>query len=69
MLTRLLTKNLKRIPLLYINFNMQKFRKNGAKGSCDCVIHPILAKDEYIIKTMNGLCGYVRENYDMEELL
>lgn len=69
MLTRLLTKNLKRIPLLYINFNMQKFRKNGAKGSCDCVIHPVLAKDEYITKTMNELCDYVREKYEMEELV
>ena len=41
LLTRLLTKNLQRVPLLRIDFNMKKFKENGAKGSCMCVIHPV----------------------------
>lgn len=67
--TRLLTENLQRLPLLRIDFNMKKFRENGAKGSCNCVLHPVLAKDKHIIETMNELCDYVRENYDMERLI
>lgn len=42
LITRLLTKNLQRVPLLRIDFNMKKYRENGAKGSCMCVIHPVL---------------------------
>lgn len=68
-ITRLLTKNLQRVPLLRIDFNMKKFKENGAKGSCMCVIHPVLKDDEHIIKTMNGLCDYIREKYDMEKLI
>lgn len=67
--TRLLTKNLQKVPLLWINFNMKKFKENGAKGSCDCVIHPVLKDDEHIIETMQGLCDYIRENYNMEDVV
>ena len=69
LITRLLTKNLQRVPLLRIDFNMKKFKKNGAKGSCMCVIHPVLKDDNYIIETMNGLCDYIREKYDMEKVI
>lgn len=69
LLTRLLTKNLQRVPLLRIDFNMKKFKENGAKGSCMCVIHPVLKDDEHIIETMNGLCDYIREKYDMWKLI
>lgn len=68
-LTRLLTKNFRKIPLLYINFNLNKYRKYGAKGSCDCMLHPVFAHDEHIVEEMNKLCDYVRDNYDMEELI
>lgn len=68
-LTRILTNNLQKIPLLYINFNLRKYRRNGVKGSCDCVAHPVLARDEYIKETMNNLCDYIRENYDMDGLI
>ena len=57
LITRLLTKNLQRVPLLRIDFNMKKFRENGAKGSCMCVIHPVLKDDDHIIETMNRLCA------------
>ena len=45
LLIRILTKNLQRVPLLRIDFNMKLFKENGAKGSCMCVIHP-LKQDE-----------------------
>lgn len=69
LITRFLTKNLQRVPLLRIDFNMKKYRENGAKGSCMCVIHPVLKDNEHIIETMNGLCDYIREKYDMEKLI
>lgn len=68
-ITRSLTKNLQRIPLLRIDFNLKKYKENGSKGSCNCVTHPCLKDDEHIISTMNGLCDYIREKYDMEKLL
>ncbi len=69
LLTRLLTKNLQRVPLICIDFNMKKFKENGAKGSCMCVIHPVLKDDTHIIETMNELCDYIRENYDMKDVI
>lgn len=67
--TRLLTHNLQRVPLLTIFFNMKKYKKYGAKGSCLCVIHPVLKNDEHIVQTMNGLCDYIRENYNMDTVV
>ena len=69
LLTRLLTKNLQRVPLLRIDFNMKLFKENGAKGSCMCVIHPVLKDDANIKTTLNDLCGYIRENYNMENVI
>lgn len=34
-----------------------------------CNIHPCLKDDERIKTTMQGLCDYIRENYDMEEII
>ena len=68
-ITRLLTKNLQIIPLLWIDFNMKKFKKDGAKNSCMCSIHPVLKDDEHIIETLYGLCDYIRENYNMEDII
>jgi hypothetical protein len=48
---------------------MKKFREKGAKGSCICVIHPVLKDDNRIIETMNGLCDYIRKKYDMEDII
>ena len=64
LLTRLLTKNLQKVPLLWINFNMKR-----AKGSCMCNIHPMLADDEHIKSTLNDLCDYIRENYNMKDVI
>ena len=67
-LTRLLTRNLQRVPLLRIDFNMKLFKKNGKKNSCMCVIHPVLKDDTHIKETLNELCDYIRDNYDMDEV-
>ena len=68
MLKRLFTKNLKEIPLLWINLNLQHFRKLGKKNSCMLKIHPNLRDDKYIIDTLNGLVDYIREEYTMEDM-
>lgn len=68
-LTRLFTKNLTKIPLLWITFNWKLFKENGAKGSCMCNIHPCLKDDEHIKTTIQELCDYIRENYDMEKII
>ena len=49
--------------------NIQLFKENGAKGSCMCNIHPCLKDDEHIKTTMQELCYYIRENYDMEDII
>ena len=66
---RLFTKNFQKVPLLWINFNMKKFKENGVKGSCMCNIHPMLADDEHIKSTLNDLCDYIRENYNMKDVI
>lgn len=48
---------------------MKKFKESGAKGSCMCNIHPILADDEHIKSTLNDLCDYIRENYNMKDVI
>ena len=68
-LTRLLTKNLQRVPLLRIDFNVKLFKKNGKKNSCMCAIHPVLKEGAYIKETLNELCDYIRDNYDMNEVI
>ena len=68
-LTRLFTKNLTKVPLLWITFNWKLFKKNGAKCSCMCNIHPCLNDDEHIKTTIQELCDYIRENYDMEKVI
>ena len=69
LLTRLLTKNLQRVPLLRIDFNMKLFKENGAKCPCMCVIHLVLKDDDHIKATLNELCDYIRDNYDMEKVV
>jgi len=67
-ISKKLTKNYSNIPLLYINFNLNKYQQNGVKNSCIIKIHPELKDDKHIIKTLNDLIDYVRDNYDMENL-
>lgn len=56
-------------PLLFVTFNLKKYKEYGEKGSCDFSIHPSLSGDELIVIKSNGLVDHIRENYDMEELV
>lgn len=68
LLERLLTKNLNEIPLLLVDLNYNKYKSDGAEGSCNAQIHPNLANDKYIHDTLNELITYIRNNYDMSKM-
>lgn len=65
----LLTDGKRRIPLIYINFNYQKYKNDGAEGSCICSVHPDLANDEQLTSMLNDVVDYIRGNYDMNKLV
>lgn len=67
-LTKKLTNNYNEVPLFQATFNLNKFKESGAKGSCDLKLHPVL-RDEYITKQLETLVDYIRDNYDMNELV
>jgi hypothetical protein len=69
MLRRLLTRNLTQVPLLWVTFNYQLFKKNGKKNSCMLNIHPTLKDDVILKKKLYEIVDYIRDNYDMKELL
>lgn len=54
--------------LFYVTFNLQKYKENGEKGSCDLKLHPLFKGDEFIIHRLNELVDHVRNHYDMESL-
>lgn len=60
------TKNLKKIPLFTMYFDLRKYRKSGKKGSCDWMVNEKLANDSFLREEMKKCADYVRENYDME---
>ena len=68
-LVDLLTKGKRCVPLIYINFNYQKYMQEGVSESCICSVHPDLAHDEKLITMMNEMVDYVRDNYDMNKLV
>lgn len=68
MIRRFLTKDYKKVPLLFINFNYKLFKKSGKAGSCMLHIHPLLKNDEIVIQKMNELVDYIRANYDMNKM-
>lgn len=68
LLQRLLTKNLNEIPLLWVDFNYNKYKSNGKKGSCNAQIHPNLANDKRIHDTLNDLIDYIRDTYNLDDL-
>ena len=68
-ITKLLTKKFTEIPLFIVNFNLEKYRQDGKKNSCMAIIHPVLKDDEHIEATLKELIDYIRDNYEMEELI
>lgn len=65
----LLTNKKRKVPLIFINFNYQKYVHDGAKGSCICSVHPELAEDEAVKVMLNNMVDYIRDHYDMEKLV
>jgi hypothetical protein len=62
-----LTNNYNNVPLFFVTFNLNKFKEDGAKESCEIKLHPAI-KDEHVKEQLNSLIDYIRENYDMEKL-
>lgn len=61
------TKNLTRIPLFIITFDWKKFHKDGKENSCMLyILHPDIAKDQFLKKKLSECVDYIRDNYDME---
>ena len=70
MLDRLIkkaTNNHKEITLLYVTLDLHKFREEK-KGSCDIKVHPCIS-DEVVKQKVNDLIDYIRDNFDMEDLV
>jgi hypothetical protein len=67
-LQRLMTKNLKEIPLFWVHFNYEHFKNSGKENSCMVNIHPILADDKFIQDKLKDVIDYIRDSYDLEEL-
>jgi hypothetical protein len=67
-LSKKLTNNYEEVPLLWVMFNLNKYQKEGEKGSCDLRLHPTLKDDPFIKEQLNGLVDHIRANYDMEKL-
>ena len=65
---RLLTKNRTEIPLLFINFDYQKYVESGKIGSCTVKLHPVLRDDENLDTMLKIVVSYIRNNYDMEKM-
>jgi uncharacterized protein YeeX (DUF496 family) len=65
---KLLTDNYNHVPLFWVDFNLNKFKKDGAKNSCDLQLHPEFRDDQHIIKTLNDLVDYIRDNYNMDKV-
>lgn len=63
-----MTKRYHEVPLLWVDFDLEKYNKDGADGSCMIHIHPVLAGDKHITDSVNELIDYIRNNYDMEKL-
>ena len=67
-LNRKLTKNHTKVPLFFVDFNLNKYNESGAKDSCVAKIHPELSNDIYIQCQINDIIDYIRNHWDMEKL-
>jgi len=43
-ISKKLTKNYENVPLLYIMFNLNKYKNIDKRGSCELRLHPSLKK-------------------------
>lgn len=68
-ISKLLTSNYRKIPLFIVYFNYKKYRKDGKKNSCLFKHHPIFKDDKYIKETLNNLVDYIRDKYNIEDII
>lgn len=68
-LNKKLTKDYREIPLFFVNFDLEHYKEHGDKGSCNVKLHPTIKDDEYISEQLKGLIDYIRDNYNMDDLV
>lgn len=63
------TDKKRKVPLIMITFDYQKFVRDGVAGSCIVSAHPDLATDQILIKKLEDVVDYIRSNNDMEKIV
>lgn len=63
------TRNYTDVPIFWVTFNLQHYKKNGAKGSCIINCLPEIGQDEEAVRRIESTVDYIRENFDMEKLI
>ena len=56
------TKGGTSVLLFYVTFNLEAYKTNGAKGSCELKLHPNITDDK-AKRLMEELVNHIRENY------
>lgn len=50
-----------------MTFDWKKFHKDGKENSCMLyILHPDIAKDQFLKKKLSECVDYIRDNYNME---
>jgi len=68
-LNKLLTNNLTEVPLYYVNLDYRKYKEYGLLNSCQTHYNPIFKDDEQLKQLINKTVDYIRENYDMKDII
>lgn len=63
----LFTSNRTKVPLFWVYFNYQYYKKFGKNGSYQLSIHPMFKDDKHIKETLNNLVDYIRDEYNVDE--
>jgi len=69
LLKKLMTKNLTEVPLYYVNLDYRKYKESGLLNSCATHYNPIFKDDEQLKMMINKTVDYIRENYNMEDII
>jgi hypothetical protein len=67
-LTKILTKNLKKIPLLTINLNYRDFQE-GIEKYCFSEYHPAFKNDDFLKTKCQEIVDHIRKNYGEDDIL
>ena len=67
-LAKLVTKKLKSVPLFIVSLNYNGYKK-GINKNCVVEHHPMFENDESLNKKFKEIIDYIRENYDMEDII